>query len=676
METRQYRAEIDGLRAVSVMGVVLFHFELGFPGGFVGVDVFFVISGFLITGILLRELREERFSLSDFWARRIRRIAPAALAMVLLTLLIGAYLQTPDRFAALARSAMAHALMAANCFFTRDAGYFAESSDLEPLLHTWSLAVEEQFYLIFPLLVILIWRTRRGTLVWVFTLLALGSFGWSCVTLESHPKEAFFLLPTRAWELLAGGILAITSQASAASQASQASWFQLNKTKREALSSLGLLLVLLPMFFYERATPFPGPAALPPVIGAIMVILGGGKTLTGRMLSGRMIVGIGLMSYSLYLWHWPLVVFAREVNFELSPAWKGSLLVASFVLAYLSWRGIEEPFRKGAFLSTKRRALSFGLVSAIGIFVTSLGIKMNAGLPGRFPQELQVIIEDVQWNGAEYTSAESRAAPIGSPSKGPIDFILWGDSHGASAAPAVEASARFFGLRGLAYLNNGIPPVTGLWFADLHAEEAEHITAMNERVFNEIIDHAPEFVILVGRWVARCEGYNVVEMHGEQNDYHFETMVVDAMNPKPNFQDSSAALSRQLRAMNARFAEKGIRLILLQQVPESTITGTAALFYAQKRFPKTHALPQFTTSLQEHADRQKRTMDALAQLSQHGLEVIDPTEQFFQEGKGLKVYAERSYYRDEDHLSRAGSLHYLTPVFKKILRQHSRLKSR
>ena len=169
MEARRYRPEIDGLRAVAVLGVILFHFGLGFPGGFVGVDVFFVISGFLITGILLRQLSENRFSLTDFWARRVRRIAPAALVVVIVTLIIGYFLNSPDRYSSLARSAMAHLVMASNCYFTRDQGYFAESSDLEPLLHTWSLSVEEQFYLIFPLLMIFFWKKYRTQLCLLYT---------------------------------------------------------------------------------------------------------------------------------------------------------------------------------------------------------------------------------------------------------------------------------------------------------------------------------------------------------------------------------------------------------------------------------------------------------------------------------------------------------------------------
>lgn len=657
MTARHYRPEIDGLRAVSVIGVVLFHLGLGFPGGFVGVDVFFVISGFLITGILLRQLGEERFSLIDFWARRVRRIAPAAIVMVVGTLVIGGYLQTPERYALLARSAMAHVVMASNCYFTRDAGYFAEKSDLEPLLHTWSLSVEEQFYLIFPLLIALVWRNWRGRLIWLLGLAAVASFVWSSLEVSRDPKEAFFLLPARGWELLAGAMLAMCPAV------------QMKSAAKETVASLGLLLVLVPMFVFDRTTAFPGPAALPPVLGAVLFLFAGGSTVAGRLLSWKPMVGIGLISYSLYLWHWPLVVFAREVNFELTTTWKVSLLAASFVMGYLSWRWVETPFRTGGFLKTNARALKFGLVSAVGLFVISLGIKMSGGVPERFPKELHVIIEDVEWNGAEYTSAKSKAVAIGAVSDGPIDFVLWGDSHGASAAPAVDASAQNLGLRGRAYLNNGTPPVTGLWFADMDEEGVKKMTAMNDRVLDEIIEARPKLVILVGRWVARCEGYNAIEMDGEPVEHRFATMVVDEMNPSPSFEDASGALIRQLTAMNERLRKNGIELALMQQVPESTVGGTAKLFYAQKRFPQTHSLPQFTTSRSDHAARQQRTMDTLARLSKEGLTVIDPTDQFFQEGDGLKVYAERAYYRDEDHLSRAGSMHYLAPFFEKIMRQ-------
>lgn len=656
MMTKHYRPEIDGLRAISVIGVVLFHLELGFPGGFVGVDVFFVISGYLITGILLRQLGEDRFSLMEFWARRVRRIVPAAMVMVVGALLIGAFLQTPERYASLARSAMAHVLMASNCYFTRDQGYFAEKSDHEPLLHTWSLSVEEQFYLIFPLIVCFVWKRAPQRLALVFTSAALISFSWSWIEVVSNPKWAFFLLPARGWELLVGALLAILPQ----------------KTMRslgdEAWAGLGLVLVLAPMFFFDRQTAFPGPGALAPVLGAALLIWTGGSTKIGKLLGWRALVRIGLISYSLYLWHWPFVVFAREMVIELTLTWKISLLVASLLAGYSSWRWVEMPSRSGLLLATRRRSLIFGLTSAVTLFVIAFSIKASGGFPSRLPAELRLIISDITWNGAEYTSAKSEAMPIGFQDDGPVDFVLWGDSHGASAAPAVNAVATDFKLKGHAYLNNGTPPVTGLWFADMSEASAAEMVALNERVLAEIIDSKPMAVFLVGRWVARCEGYNEAEMVGEPGSLRFTTMLVDSMIPEPTFKEASSALARQIKAMGARLAVHGIKLVIFQQVPESNESRTASRFYSMKRFSGTSKVAQFTTTKDEFLKRQKRTMKLLENQTTENVTVIDASSQFFfRDRDQLKVYAERSYYRDEDHLTRAGAMHYLEPAFKKFM---------
>ena len=656
MMTKHYRPEIDGLRAISVIGVVLFHLELGFPGGFVGVDVFFVISGYLITGILLRQLGEDRFSLMEFWARRVRRIVPAAMVMVVGALLIGAFLQTPERYASLARSAMAHVLMASNCYFTRDQGYFAEKSDYEPLLHTWSLSVEEQFYLIFPLIVCFVWKRAPQRLVLVLISAALISFSWSWFEVVNNPKWAFFLLPARGWELLVGALLAILPQ----------------KTMRsfcdEAWAGLGLVLVLAPMFFFDRQTAFPGPAALAPVLGAVLLIWTGGSTKVGKLLGWRALVKIGLISYSLYLWHWPFVVFAREMILELTPTWKISLLVASLLAGYSSWRWVEMPFRSGLLLATRRRSLIFGMTSAVILFVIAFSVKASGGFPSRLPAELRLIISDITWNGAEYTSAKSEAIPIGFQDDGPVDFVLWGDSHGASAAPAVNVVATDFKLKGHAYLNNGTPPVTGLWFADMHAAAAAEMVALNERVLAEIIDSKPMAVFLVGRWVARCEGYNEAEMVGEPDSLRFTTMLVDSMIPEPTFKEASSALARQIKAMGARLAVHGIKLVIFQQVPESNESRTASRFYSMKRFSGTSKVPQFTTTKDEFLKRQERTMKLLENQTTENISVIDASSRFFFGNHDqLKVYAERSYYRDEDHLTRAGAMHYLEPAFKKFM---------
>ncbi|MDA7655938.1 SGNH hydrolase domain-containing protein, partial [Akkermansiaceae bacterium] len=365
---------------------------------------------------------------------------------------------------------------------------------------------------------------------------------------------------------------------------------------------------------------------------------------------------------------WPFVVFAREMVIELTLTWKISLLVASLLAGYSSWRWVEMPSRSGLLLATRRRSLIFGLTSAVTLFVIAFSIKASGGFPSRLPAELRLIISDITWNGAEYTSAKSEAMPIGFQDDGPVDFVLWGDSHGASAAPAVNAVATDFKLKGHAYLNNGTPPVTGLWFADMSEASAAEMVALNERVLAEIIDSKPMAVFLVGRWVARCEGYNEAEMVGEPGSLRFTTMLVDSMIPEPTFKEASSALARQIKAMGARLAVHGIKLVIFQQVPESNESRTASRFYSMKRFPGTSKVPQFTTTKDEFLKRQKRTMKLLENQTTENVTVIDASSQFFfRDRDQLKVYAERSYYRDEDHLTRAGAMHYLEPAFKKFM---------
>lgn len=659
MNSRQYRPEIDGLRALSVMGVVLFHFGFSVPGGFIGVDVFFVISGYLITGILLRNLRDDRLSMVDFWARRIRRIAPAAVAMVLGTLALGAYFLTPGGFESLGRTMIAHALLAANCYFSQDQGYFAESAESLPLLHTWSLAVEEQFYLIFPLILIVVWKIRPRAVLPVVIGLALWSLIWSYFKVSWNVREAFFLLPPRGWELLAGAILAGLPS------------MNLKVPLKEFLSGLGLVLIVVPMALYHKETPFPGIAALPPVLGAALFILGneGQRTLSGKLLSVRPAVFIGLISYSLYLWHWPLMVYARFINRYLTMPWQLALLAASFLLGWLSWKFVETPFRSGGILKTSRRCYLFAGASMAMLLTLAAGMLASKGFPQRLPENVRLIMEDVDWEGEELTLEKANPVVFGKERAGPPDFILWGDSHGVAATPGAMVAAENLGLKGWAFLNNGTPPVPGLWRAEMGPTSAAEMVALNEEILAKIIASGTHQVILVSRWVVRCEGYNDYEMVHLPVDYRPAPMAVNHNNPKPDFAESSQALMDGLISLSARLREHGIDLAILQQVPESIADQVAFRFYAASRFPLFHTFEKYSTPLAIHRKRESRTMAAFAKLPEGTLEIIDPTLSFYPEGDAvdLKLSGKRTYYRDDDHLARFGSVHYLTPVFEKAL---------
>ena len=332
----QYRPEIDGLRAVAVLPVILFHagFEL-FSGGYVGVDVFFVISGYLITTILIDDLERGRFSLRRFYERRARRILPALFFVMLCCLPFAWMWMLPAQFKDFSHAFIAVSVFASNILFWQQSGYFAPAAEENPLLHTWSLAVEEQFYIGFPILMLIAWRFGRNPVFWTVAGLSLLSlmlaeWGW-----RNAPDATFYLLPTRAWELGAGALCAL--------------WLHGRAPQARPLpAGLGLGLIVTSVLVYDAATPFPSLYALAPVGGTVLIVLyGGASTLTARLLSGRLVVGIGLISYSAYLWHQPLFAFAR-LHSQMHPAPELMALLAACALgpAWLSWRYVELPFRR------------------------------------------------------------------------------------------------------------------------------------------------------------------------------------------------------------------------------------------------------------------------------------------------------------------------------------------
>lgn len=473
----KYRPDIDGLRAIAVLAVVLYHAGLGCPGGYVGVDVFFVISGYLITSLVLRDLRQGTFSLADFWERRIRRILPALAVCVLTTLVAGYFLLLPDDLEALGKSAVAQTLMVANFYFWRTTNYFEGDNEEKPLLHTWSLAVEEQFYLFFPLLLLLLFRFSpfHRTRHLIALLLALSgiSLGISLWGVAHQPFATFFLLPTRAWELLCGAMIAVLP----AAFTPQSRWL------REGSSWLGLSGILLPIWLYNEQTPFPGLAALPPCLGSALLIWANrpttsgplsAQTLPARLLSLRGVVLIGLISYSLYLWHWPVMAYNKYLgnpNLAETKAWV--LFVLSFVLALMSWRYIEKPFRKKQ-LSKKTRFLIMQAAGCgIVIVLTGLFFIKNRGCPNRLPQSVALIESSLQEDSlrrasfgkftknADVKLVDSDSIPIFGARKADnsINIMLLGDSHAWGVVPIFDKIAKTHDLSASIIAYQSTPPL-------------------------------------------------------------------------------------------------------------------------------------------------------------------------------------------------------------------------
>lgn len=394
MHTFGNRRDIDGLRALAVLPVVLFHFGFNtFSGGFVGVDVFFVISGFLITSILFREISAQRFSFLDFWGRRARRILPALTVVVVVTLALGWLLLTAKDLSDLGRTIRYQSLFISNILFMREDGYFEPASDLKPLLHTWSLAVEEQYYIFFPLMMVLLMRYVRHWR-WMLFAVLLVSFGLNIVYIERRPEFAFFSLPTRAWELLCGAMLAVLPVAKHAPRL----WV------RQTVGLAGLAAVLLAVFTFDKSTVFPGWAALLPVLGTTALIWSGarGPTLAGQLLSLRPMVWIGLLSYSLYLWHWPIYVYANAISIDgIQPLEALGWIALAVALAWLSLRFVELPFREKRVFASRNSVLVGGLVSITALAVVGSAIRSADGVPQRLSGKALEYAQSQEWNAGQ-----------------------------------------------------------------------------------------------------------------------------------------------------------------------------------------------------------------------------------------------------------------------------------
>lgn len=657
----KYRPEVDGLRALSVLGVILFHFGLGLPGGYVGVDVFFVISGYLITQIIVRETFEHTFSLKRFWMRRIRRILPAAGCLALCTLIAGFFLLEPLSLVNLAKSGLAYALMLSNVYFWRSSDYFSESAELQPLLHTWSLAVEEQFYILYPLIVFLLLRKSR--LLAFSTILALGivSFVLSAYGVTTHPEATFYLLPTRAWELIAGGLLVIIGDK-----------FALKSWWNEILALAGIVAIACAMILYTGATPFPGAAAMLPVAGATVFIFANQKkmTLTGRIFAWRPLVFIGLLSYSLYLWHWPVLVFSKHILIESTPTIIALELALIGLLAYLSWRYVETPFRKSKRLTKPVPTFSFGALATGSVAALALFFILERGFPSRFTPDMTEVIADIEWAGKKYESQSPSGVPIGvpkDPDEAP-DFVLWGDSHGMALTDLVDHLAQNADLKGVALLSSGLPPVTGLWKPGKGADgQKEKTLQINTDRLNWIINSGTHNVILVARWDAMIDGLLDTEVQSGHGRDASASMVTDTDGMPLTPANSREALQRQMTAMVEKLNDAGIQTWLLLQVPSSSHSNVARDFYKTRRYPSINPVSfDLDTPQEEYEHQREQSAQIFSALQSPQLAIIDPLPAFYGNNEYLRLYSERAYFRDEDHLTRAGARAYLEPTLANV----------
>lgn len=357
-----YRPEIDGLRAVAVLSVLFFHaFPAWLPGGFVGVDIFFVISGYLITSILLKEMSAGKFSFLRFYERRARRILPPLLPVLLFTIAIGVILLSSSQFADFVKSLKANALFASNWYFLKSISYFDSPGVTTPLLHTWSLSIEEQFYFVFPALLLMATKLSRRAVIPMTAVLLIASFLLAEQLIAKNKLDAaFYNSAARFWELLVGGSLAAAGQ------------MRLSRRMATLLEVAGLAMICFAILTYDQQTRFPGASALVPTLGAALLIATGGRGAVARVLASRPMTAIGLISYALYLWHWPLLVAVHLITPTPEPLAMIGVVAASLILAWLSYVLIERPVRTKRALASRRSVLAVAGLAVLGAFLLSV----------------------------------------------------------------------------------------------------------------------------------------------------------------------------------------------------------------------------------------------------------------------------------------------------------------
>ncbi|MCW3835099.1 acyltransferase family protein [Sphingomonas canadensis] len=499
----RYRADIDGLRAVAVVPIVLFHCGLAaLSGGFVGVDIFFVISGFLITGIIVREMDTDSFSILKFYKRRIVRILPALFAMLIVALAAGIFLLLPSELNGLGNSAAAASGFVSNIYFWRDSGYFAGAAETKPLLHTWSLGVEEQFYLFYPLLLMVMRRFAPRHLRAVLIVVGLLSFAVSLAACYAFPDAGFYLLPSRAWQLALGGLVALGAYPRVE-----------DGRRRDALALLGIGLIAAAYLVIRADFAFPAPWGLLPCLGAALLIAYGETAVTGRLLTLKLMRGIGAISYSLYLWHWPIITFWRlQYGMELS-AWEVPLLaLASTAAAIASYFAVEQPFLR-RFRDT--RALPACIVGAIAV-VAMVGLGMavaaNASRFHRYPPQVAKVLAYLDYNRSPENKFQYRARSCFVKRSEVLDeklclavdpkrrnVVLAGDSHAAQLWRALQERSPEINF--LQATPSGCRPFLGTRPLALDSVANVHCGEIAAKVFGPLIEHNRiDGMILAGRW--------------------------------------------------------------------------------------------------------------------------------------------------------------------------------
>ena len=639
----KYRREIDGLRAIAVLSVLFFHAGLKtFSGGYLGVDIFFVLSGYLITSIILKDIQNNQFSLGRFYEKRCRRILPAIFIVLLVSIPFAWFLLLPHELKLFARSLTYTSLSVSNIYFFNSTNYFDRASELKPLLHTWSLGVEEQFYMLYPLLLLFIWKKGVKTSYVVLAIISVISLmvaHWSSI---HYPLASFYLLHTRAWELLSGALLGM--------------YLFHRQTPIEAtkqnnlLSTLGLIIITVSILTYEESMPNPGFYTLPPIIGTLLIIaFTHPDQFIGKLLSNRILVGLGLISYSAYLWHQPLFAFMRIKSLGSLDVW-GMItgIVATIVLAIITWKFIEKPARDLKRLTRKQVFIGSGLGLA---FFLAIGITGEAkkGFESRYSIP-PAVVNDFNLDAFSLKCYADRTCDVGDLTAKKSDVVVFGDSHAQSILAAFEkvgqqtkTKTTFMGMVGCPPLLDVVilkgPPVLGV------------CEKLVEKQIEFIKKERPKKIFLVARWSAYVDG-----------DYDGRGMFFlgKHTNDTIDKEHTKKVYLEGIEKTIATYQAMGSEVYVIGQIPQQRFSAKEFyyLIYDEKTpvDNKKLLLKKYSVSLEDHLNLQKNNRQFFEFLQQKGLgQLIIPDDIFCRDAYCPLGTLERTYYRDKDHISNYGA---------------------
>ena len=658
-----YRPDIDGLRALAVLSVVLYHISPTLlPGGFLGVDIFFVISGYLISLIIFREKASGTFSFSGFYLRRARRLFPSLGLVLATTLIIGYFSLFADEYKQLGQHASQAIIFLLNFQLMDEAGYFDVASHFKPLLHLWSLSIEEQFYLLWPLFLYWVFRLRLQ-LALIILLLGIGSYVYSIYLLETNPDALYFHPLARFWELLLGTALAYWHDKYGMNQLP--GWLD-NHSTRNVFSLVGLALIFWAFWAFNSAKPHPGPLTLIPLLGVVAIIASGGAAMVNRFLAIRLVVFIGLISYPLYLWHWPLLSFVRIMESGTPPEWL-LWVVAGFsvILAWLTYVLVERPIRYGISI---RRAVGSMTAIMIVLFVAARGVVVEDGFPGRgsllYMKEAEAQMKrEPRQDDSCISLFEPDSAPVycrqHNPGKNMIAIV--GDSHAHVLFPGVAELAAAKGYGTLLLANSGCPPLLGA-VTGRNAKEKD--TCMNniENILSKINNDPRIFDVILatrGPIYITGEGYGAAEAsyaHPPIASYRLSPMISDN-SPERAF---LGGLERTV----ARLIKDGKTVTYFLQPPELGVPARNCLGRPLTLFSK----QECTVALSEYEQRMQvyRKLVGSVQREIGSFKVVDPKPLLCDQGTCSGKIDGVLLYADDDHLSIKGSK-YVAPLIMTAL---------